>query len=123
MPFNWKEYLKLAQFLQGCSEDSFTQEAAFRCAVSRAYFAAFCHARNFARDKQHYEVSDDLGDHGRLKRHFVNTGKRPIATILDQLRGWRNDCDYQDEVPGLEAMLQSALKKSEEIFIKIHYVS
>jgi len=50
MAFDWREYFKLSQFLQGQGV-SFTQEAAFRCAVSRAYYAAFCHARNYARDR------------------------------------------------------------------------
>jgi len=122
MLFDWREYLDLAQSLQSHSGGSFTQEAALRCAVSRAYYAAFCHARNFARDEQSYEPYNDGRDHGGLRRHFRKTRREDIVRILDWLREWRNDCDYKDEVLGIDVMLKNAIKKSEEIFIKIHYV-
>jgi hypothetical protein len=37
------DYLRLAQFLQSQSGLSVSHESLSRCAVSRAYFAAFCH--------------------------------------------------------------------------------
>lgn len=51
MTFDWTEFLKLARELQERADDAdlpFAPEAAKRTAVSRAYYAAFCHARNYA---------------------------------------------------------------------------
>lgn len=120
MPFNWREYLKLAQFLQGHGGESFSQEAAFRCAVSRAYYAAFCHARNFASVKQSFEPSYKAADHSLLKKHFSGTGRIDIARKLDCLRIWRNNCDYDDDVSNINQMLNDAIKHSSDIFIKIY---
>jgi hypothetical protein len=50
MAFDWREYLVLARWLQTNTPPGMTEEGARRCAVSRAYYAAFCYARNYARD-------------------------------------------------------------------------
>jgi ribosomal protein S9 len=120
MPFDWREYLNLAQSLQGHSGGSFSQEAAFRCAVSRAYFAAFCHARNFARDRQSFKPSYKADDHYLLKQYFRKTGRTEIARKLDCLREWRNNCDYDDDVSNINRMLNDAIKHSSDIFEKIY---
>ena len=51
MSFDWKEYLNLAYFLSGRREKTYSPEGGYRSAVSRAYYAAFCYARNHARDR------------------------------------------------------------------------
>lgn len=57
MTFNWKEYLEIAKFLKNINDSlseknaKFSTEAAYRVAISRAYYAAFCYARNHAKDK------------------------------------------------------------------------
>ena len=66
MGFDWREYLILAQFLQGHSEIKYSEEAARRAAVSRAYYAAYCHARNYARDKLNFVPERKGIDHGNL---------------------------------------------------------
>lgn len=120
MPFNWREYLNLAQSLQGHSGGGFLQEAAFRCAVSRAYYAAFCHARNFARDKQSFVPFYDARDHRELKEHFKKTRRIDIVLKLDQLRVWRNNCDFDDDVSNISLMVNDAIKHSSDIFTKIY---
>ena len=47
MKFDWEEYFNLAKELAGT-----TEEAKLRSAVSRAYYSAFCLARNYLRDIQ-----------------------------------------------------------------------
>lgn len=121
MPFDWREYLNLAQSLQSHTGGSFSQEAAFRCAVSRAYYAAFCHARNFARDKQSFKPSYNTQDHSAVRRHFRKNNRQDIARILDGLKDWREICDYEDTVSNIEVRLKNAIKASNKIFIKIHY--
>jgi uncharacterized protein (UPF0332 family) len=50
MTFDWSEYLKLAQELAGQAVSPANKEAKLRSSVSRAYYAAFCKARNYLRD-------------------------------------------------------------------------
>lgn len=50
MTFDWREYLTLAENLCTNSHTFPNQEACFRVAISRAYYAAFCTARNYAKD-------------------------------------------------------------------------
>lgn len=53
MSFDWLEYLNLAQELAGQATKPSSQEAKLRSAVSRAYYAAFCEARNHLRGEGH----------------------------------------------------------------------
>jgi hypothetical protein len=49
--FDWVEFLALANDLRGRLGALYSEEAANRTAVSRAYYAAFCHARNYAENR------------------------------------------------------------------------
>ena len=117
MPFNWREYLELARFLQGQGGSTFSQEAAFRCAVSRAYYAAFCYARNYARDNLTFPPKYGPEDHIYLKEYFrVRAMQFPgIALKLDSLRQKRNRCDYEDSINNPTALLQQALIEAKDV--------
>lgn len=119
MAFDWKEYLNLAYFLEGLSETNFSQEAAFRCATSRAYYAAFCHARNYARDHENFSPTGTVAEHGLVRKHFREKGQIDIASKLEDLRQWRNPCDYDDVVGDLSQKLKSALQNAQEIIGKL----
>ncbi len=113
MSFEWKEYLALAHFLQRHSAPDLNQEAAFRSAVSRAYYAAFCHARNHARDRQGLNPAYTGDDHFLVKKHFSTRRERGVALKLDRLRQWRNQCDYEDSVANLATLPASALQEAQ----------
>jgi hypothetical protein len=115
MNFDWKEYLALAHFLQQHSAAGLNQEAAQRSAVSRAYFAAFCHARNYARDRHGLTLSYTGDDHFQVKRHFSTRRERGVAPKLDRLRQWRNQCDYEDSVANLATLPASALQEAQMV--------
>jgi hypothetical protein len=112
--FDWRDYLDLANSL-GDSSGTLTtiqlSEASRRSAVSRAYFAAFCHARNCAVQHLGYVARHAASDHGRLRHHFRRLGMIDIADSLDDLRAWRNECDYNDAVPSLSSTLGDALRE------------
>ena len=120
MPFDWKEFLAVAKFLQGQAGDNFSEEAASRCAVSRAYYAAYCHARNYAREKQGFIPSKTAEDHINVRRHYQHQGDgrmRKIASVLDALYQWRTTCDYEDEIDSgvLGKQLKLAILNSERL--------
>ena len=119
MPFDWKEYLNLAKSLQNRQGNDYSQEAAFRSAVSRAYYAAFCHARNFIRDRESFSPYTNALDHSRVREHFRQQGRFDISNILNYLRRWRNACDYNDTVADLSDLLEDALKNAQEVIDKL----
>ncbi len=117
MPFDWHDYLDLARFLQSQAGASIDPEAGLRAAVSKAYSAAFCHVRNYARDHLGFQPRYGPDDHGRL-RAFLRQGKTfGISVKLEDLRRWRNECDYADDPPA-DLALQAAegIQHAEQIF-------
>ncbi len=78
------------------------EEAAIRSAISRAYYAAHCATRNFARDRGEIKPSGTAADHELLVNHFQNSPdkeRRRVGTFLDRLRKVRNQADYDDTLP------------------------
>lgn len=99
--FDWRDYLSLARFLIQNASYSGTEEAAQRSAVSRAYYATFCLTRAWAATKtaNPFHVARRSADHGALRDWLRRNGKHNEAQVLDQLRDWRNQCDYDDSPP------------------------
>lgn len=116
MPFDWRDYLALAKSLQASPPASVSKEAVDRATISRAYYAAFCFALNYARDRHQFVVKGNGADHGNLLAHFRNrSAHADIAQRLGALRDWRNTCDY-DDLSGVDAvMVRFALTKADEI--------
>lgn len=114
MSFDWREYFHLADNLNGAARP-YTQEAALRTIVSRAYYAAFCHARNYAAARQHFSAQGIADDHRNLREHFRGRNDHGIVTRLDNLRRWRNNCDYDNDLPNLPAMVGAALRAAREV--------
>ena len=114
--FNWSEFLSLAEGLgsgaQGTSVTLIRDEAAYRSAVSRAYYAAFCRAREYAIQHLGFRPSNTPSDHGRLASHYLVRGMLLIWQYLDDLRYWRNLCDYDDVVPDLSTKVEDALREA-----------
>lgn len=117
MPFDWNAYLDLARELSQPTGDASKQEAMLRSAVSRAYFAAYCHARNYATRWLKFQPTHEADDHGNLRNHFRRDGKRRgLAQKLDDLRQWRNNADYDDTFAGdLAACANSAVSKAKTV--------
>ncbi len=82
MPFDWKNLLDLAhQMEQDASKGVSKEEALCRSAVSRAYFAAFCYARNYAEQFLKYQPKSDERDHGSLRAHLKGKSPRAMPTV------------------------------------------
>lgn len=99
MTFNWVEYLNLADTIVRERARFSNDEACYRAAISRAYYATFCTARNRARDREGLAVTNTGADHNLVKNHFQRApdkSRQKIGLWLDRLRGNRNDADYLD---------------------------
>ncbi|MGD9896061.1 MAG: hypothetical protein AB7T14_03130 [Candidatus Methylacidiphilaceae bacterium] len=116
MPFDWREYLKLAKELSGTqSVADYSLEAAYRSATSRAYYAAFCWARNYAKQCLEFKPTRKADDHVRLSNYLGARGKIELASHLRDLRLWRNICDYEEEVVGLHDMVNTGITYADKV--------
>lgn len=120
MPFNWKEYFRLAEFLSEFPLGDLAQEALWRTSVSRSYYAAFCYALNYAQDRLGFQPKKSAQDHAKLREHLrKNQDYIQVADLLNNLRAWRNSCDYADEVEDLQLIVKGALRATREVIIQI----
>lgn len=123
MPFDWNQYLILAKSLSGDDDAMCNDESYDRSAVSRAYYAAFCLARNYARDHYSYHPRYTAEDHIEVRKYYASLVNQltgilrgkilMIPSQLENLRLWRNNCDYKDEHPNLATTVRMALEQTE----------
>ncbi len=93
---NPRDFLTLANALAAG-----TTEAAWRTAISRAYYAAFHTARQLLRDLGLRAPRGDQA-HAYLWMRLSNCGDPQLAVAcqkLQDLRGKRNEADYDIDVP------------------------
>lgn len=114
MTFDWAEYLRLAEELTKPAH----QEARLRCSISRAYFAAYCTARNFLRDKKGYLTPIGPEAQGRVRDEFKfnpNLPYKKIGENLGRLKNRRNKADYDDTVHGLPSLAASSIAQAQNV--------
>src|SRR4051812_26723610 len=112
MSFDWTEYLHLAQEMAGQAATPSTEEAQLRSAISRAYYALFCKARNHLRDVEQHRIPSDSLAHHYVQAQFRNSRnktRREIGRNLNRLRALRNQADYDDAVPALLVLTKAVL--------------
>lgn len=103
--FDWREYYELARMLAGCDD-----EACERSAISRAYYAAFCGARNAIAGS--IPIKDDHTAHSLVWRCY-SMGEhryRRIGQNGDRLKGLRRAADYDNQIKGLKETTKFAIK-------------
>jgi uncharacterized protein (UPF0332 family) len=117
MPFAWSEFLDIARFLHAQGNgNTIPQEAAFRCAISRAYYAAFCHTLCYATVRLQFIPQGNEEDHKNLRKHLWNRGLQNESRTLDRLRQWRNHCDYHNPTPtATETTVRTSINQAHQI--------
>src|SRR5207245_11285816 len=114
--FEWKHFLELARFLQQEAGKIDNPEPFLRAALSRAYYGAFCFARNYARDWLGFQPRNEGEDHGLLREHLKRKKRWKVSEKLERLRDWRHDRDYEDELTfDPQVSLASALRAAEYV--------
>jgi hypothetical protein len=121
MPFDWKAYVALARDLEQQAGKATNPEACLRSAVSRAYFGAFGHASNYAKDFLQFQPRELVEDHGRLREHLKRKRRKGDSDRLEQLRQWRNEADYLNDLtwPDLPVTVAAAIKQAESVFASL----
>ncbi len=110
MKFDWLSYLEVAETLynevistSNQANSASINEAKIRSCISRAYYSAFCLTRNYLRDFEGYSNLKTLkfSVHEYVIEELRNSKKRDfnnLGIILDRLREYRVEVDYQDMV-------------------------
>ena len=106
-PFDWVEYLELAERLVAWRGDP----AAERSAISRAYYAAFHTARTYFLMRGG-RLAYQGGDHGLIANWFKDSGDgelRRIGFDIERLRRVRRVADYDERFAHLSSEAQAAV--------------
>jgi uncharacterized protein (UPF0332 family) len=112
--FNWNDFLRLALHLN--TDYSFDgQEAVQRTIVSRVYYACFGMAKEVLEHKYNIVVPQNAGSHKYVRCEYGKLGRNDIKNALNDLREYRNCCDYNKNVKDLHLFVNKSLQKSEEI--------
>jgi hypothetical protein len=121
--FDWRDYLALANDLSSGARGTLVQiqmsEATSRCAVSRAYYAAFCHARNYASAYLGFVPTNTGADHWMLRPHLERPGRKDVANRLRRLHTWRKQCDYDNAVVHLATTVSNALREATDVIQRL----
>ena len=113
MSFTWGDYYTLADELINSKKQNI-KESRSRSAVSRAYYAAFHSALQFAIDYYpDFEPSTNRA-HKKVIEWF-ETNEPRVGWQLNQLLEFRIQCDYDDSVEGLEHISKKSMVLSNNI--------
>jgi len=106
-PFDWTEYLELAERLVAWRGDP----AAERSAISRAYYAAFHQAKAYFLLRGGRLIFQG-GDHGAVADWFkdsINRDLRKIGLDIERLRRLRRVADYDERFAHISSEAQAAV--------------
>jgi uncharacterized protein (UPF0332 family) len=111
-----RDFLRLAAFLATAHSHG---ARAYRSAISRAYYAAF-HVAQGTLAGLGVPPTTGPGGHGEviaLLQNCGDAGRIPIASMLDDLKGWRNDADYRLDMLTIENSTSTmiAIETADEI--------
>ena len=130
MRWNWESYLDLARDLAKDADDEAlaanSREALLRAAASRAYYAVFHIARDWAEEHTEYarptRSERGRGSHQHLIDHFERNGanrlEKHISRSLDTARTSRENADYEDAITPprtWQSVATNAIDAAEEI--------
>ena len=112
--FDWANYLTFAEELAKRSD-----EAALRSAISRAYYSAYCKARNRLGESG---IAVRTNSHKWLWDYFRRSGNGEIRRLGlngDRLRMARNRADYDNVYQDLISSVPTALLRAKQIVQRI----
>ena len=119
MSFDYKDYNRIARQLSDQGVDkSPDKEAKLRCAISRAYYAAFLTARQFLGIKDR----GDRSSHATVHNALLDRDERKLKEAGNNLRSMkfkREQADYDDEISNLEREAIMVLTMSSNIINNI----
>jgi hypothetical protein len=114
--FDWKNYHTLGLWLADNKSACGVDEANLRSAISRFYYGAFRFVRRRCEETASYTPTGSGSDHAALRRHLSRRNKFTLAERLEELQRWREQCDYDDEVPNLDILVEEAKEAAAQVY-------
>jgi len=99
------------------------KEAAYRCAVSRAYYSAFGYSFDYAEDMLSYPALHDGRDHYFLREWYKKKNFPEIKRKLLNLWKMRKECDYNAFINNVDVKAEGSIQLANEIIEKIDYLN
>ncbi len=118
--FDWNQYLLLAEklfYLRKNEEFLGLKDACLRSAISRAYYAVFCVARNYLIDKKGVRIPKE-DTHKFVREIFINSAIREekiVGESIKQLWEKRKKADYDGFLTVSEAETEFCLQKAKSM--------
>lgn len=120
MSFDWKNYFKFAEKLKDISstKDGQYADAIKRTVISRAYYAGFHIATDYALSNGFQKPTN--GHHDKIQTwyriQFGNVNHQEVSTILARTHKARKEADYDCiEKPNMDAKMESVLDDIQRI--------
>jgi uncharacterized protein (UPF0332 family) len=120
MNFDWKDYIKLAEKLKNEPNKNSIEEAYYRSIISRSYYGVFCISSikaglEFYRPHPH---TGDPGVHEKVINYYKDSRipeEKLLGNLLDELRKYRNDADYDKRRRIGRDLAERAILKANEV--------
>lgn len=125
--FDWSEYLFFAKETIGIPGISCAEEAKFRAAISRAYYAAYWKARKFVEKDASYVSPKGYYKHEEIRDYFLKRRKKDtiynsIYLNLLRLHDLRIIADYKDTQEIILRDTYTALSYAQHIVNQVSYL-
>lgn len=116
MMFEWGKFFQLAEELSDRNGEEYK-----RTAISRAYYSAFHHAKNFLEKKGLFYNNREMSVHMLVWQRFEKLGReyRKIYIKGDRLKEKRTKADYEKEIDNIDKLTQNALREANDIIEQI----
>lgn len=115
MIFDWSKYLDLASCITG--EPAADAEASYRTAISRAYYAAFCTARDYVSKKNNTSYNSDA--HRRVRTDLEKAASQKLANQLRTIMDMRHKADYENNFSNPKPEAFKAITRAKQILEEI----
>ena len=93
--------------------------------LARAYYGAFCSARNMAIDNRWVQVTRTGRDHRLVREYYEDDSdlrKRYVGTFLLKLRVLRNQADYDDYLGDIAKTAETAVGQAMDVLDKLRQI-
>ncbi len=115
MPFDWENFISLADQLVNRSD---ADEAAYRSAISRAYYGVFGKIKIYV--SATHKIKQSPGD--AIHQKIIETLKQSedsqefsLGNSLSQLRASRNEADYDSHTNVTKVAAENSIKRSRNL--------
>ena len=115
MNFDWSKFGKFSEWLEKVDDSEVDEETRIRNMISRMSYHAYHCLLNWVGQHSSYKIELGEQTHKSLINHLYKIKKTDKAKWYKQLKEYREQCDYDDEI----LSLKDTLNKSKILYYHI----